>query len=105
MPGTFFGLSIATSALSAQRRAMDILGYNVAHANDPTYKRQRMVAVEGMVLATSQEANPLGVNPFGTGVGSGDIERIKDNLIESRLRYATQAAANWEFKKQHTSSD
>ncbi|MCL5105762.1 MAG: flagellar hook-associated protein FlgK [Armatimonadetes bacterium] len=99
MAGTFFGISVAQSGLDAQRRAMDVLGYNIAHANDPTYKRQRMVMVEGSVLAQSQESSPIGGTPFGTGVGSGDIERIRDTLIENRLRDATQASANWEFKK------
>lgn len=98
MSSTFFGISIAQSALAAQRRAMDVLGYNIAHANDPTYKRQRMVMVEGMVLAQSQEASPLGTSPFGSGVGSGDIERVRDTLIENRLRHAMQASADWEFR-------
>lgn len=98
MSSTFFGISIAQSALAAQRRAMDVLGYNVAHANDPTYKRQRMVMVEGAVLAQSQEASSLGTSAFGTGVGSGDIERVRDTLIENRLRQAIQASADWSFK-------
>ncbi|MHB9035446.1 MAG: flagellar hook-associated protein FlgK [Armatimonadota bacterium] len=97
MSSTFFGISVAQSALAAQRRAMDVLGYNIAHANDPTYKRQRMVMVEGSVLAASQEASPLGSTPFGTGVGSGDVERVRDALIENRLREATQASSKWAY--------
>lgn len=99
MSGTFFGISIAQSALGAQRRAMDVLGYNIAHANDPTYKRQRMVLVEGSVLAQSQEADPLGTTAFGTGVSSGDIERIREPLIENRLREANTTSATWEYRQ------
>ncbi|MCX6345965.1 MAG: flagellar hook-associated protein FlgK [Armatimonadetes bacterium] len=99
MAGTFFGISIAQSALAAQRRAMDVLGYNIANANDPTYKRQRMVLVEGSVLAASQEASPIGSSAFGTGVGSGDIERVREPLIENRLRMATQSGANWNYRQ------
>src|SRR4030042_1937313 len=98
MSSTFFGLNVAQTGLFAQRRAMDILGYNIAHANDPTYKRQRLVLVEGMVLAQSQEASSIGVSPFGTGVATGDVERIRDALIESRMRVATQASSNWQFR-------
>ncbi|MCE5197859.1 flagellar hook-associated protein FlgK, partial [bacterium] len=97
MSSTFFGISVAQSGLAAQRRAMDILGYNIAHANDPTYKRQRMVMVEGAVLATSQEASSVGVSAVGGGVSSGDVERIRDTLIENRLREATTSAASWNY--------
>ncbi|MCX8052613.1 MAG: flagellar hook-associated protein FlgK [Armatimonadetes bacterium] len=98
MPSTFFGLNVAQTGLFAQRRAMDILGYNVAHANDPTYKRQRLVLVEGAVLAQSQEASSIGVSPFGSGVMMGDVERVRNALIENRMRAATQACANWQYR-------
>ncbi len=77
---------------------MDILGYNIAHANDPTYKRQRIVMSENAVLAQSQEASSIGASPFGAGVSAGDVERIRDTLIENRLRLATQASADWEYR-------
>ena len=98
MPGTFFGISVAQSSLAAQRRAMDVLGYNIANANDPTYKRQRVVLVENSVLAQSQEASSLGTSPFGSGVGAGDIERIKDSLVENRLRTSTETSADWAYR-------
>ncbi len=98
MPSTFFGLSVATTGLNAQRRAMDIVSYNIANANDPTYKRQRLIMSEGYVLAQSQEANPLGVTAFGSGVNAGGIERIRDPLIEKRLLVSTSEASNWAFQ-------
>jgi len=100
MSSTFFGLSIANSGLAAQRRAMDVLGYNIAHANDPTYKRQRVVMTENGVLAQSQESTSLGVSPTGSGVSAGDVERVRDALIENRVRQATEASANWAYKSQ-----
>lgn len=98
MSSTFFGISIAQSALAAQRRAMDVLGYNIAHANDPTYKRQRMVLAEGAVLAQSSESSSLSASAFGGGVNCGDVQRIRDALVENRLVNATQASANWEYR-------
>ncbi len=79
---------------------MDILGHNIAHANDPTYKRQRLVLVEGAVLAQAQEATVLGSSPFGSGVNAGDVLRVRDALIERRLRTATQAASDWQYRAQ-----
>lgn len=98
MAGTFFGVNVAYSGLAAQSRAMNVLGYNIAHANDPTYKRQRLVLSENAVLAQSQEASTVGSSPFGAGVGSGDVERVRDALIENRMREACQASANWEYR-------
>lgn len=100
MASTFFGIQVAYSGLSAQRRAMDVVGYNIAHANDPTYKRQRLVMSEMAVLAQSQEANVLNNSPFGAGVSSQSIERIRDAIVENRVRMASQAAANWEYRAQ-----
>jgi len=98
MSSTFFGIDIAKSGLAAQKRAMDVLGYNIANANDPTYKRQRVVQTEGQILATSTESSPLGSTAFGTGTGSGDVERVRDALVEHRMNIATQSASNWDFK-------
>lgn len=98
MAGTFFGVSIAYSGLAAQSRAMNVLGYNIAHANDPTYKRQRVVLSENVVLAQSQESSTVASSAFGAGVNSGDVERVRDALIENRMRDAYQASASWEYR-------
>ena len=76
---------------------MEVLGQNVAHANDPTYKRQRLVLSEGVPLAQSQEASVAAVSVVGSGVRSGAIQRIRDALIEHRVRLATESSAQWEF--------
>jgi len=77
---------------------MDVLGYNIAHANDPTYKRQRIIMSEGSVFASSQEATAVGSSVFGSGVTSGDVERVRDILIENRLRQSYESAAEWSYK-------
>ncbi len=100
MASTFFGINVAYSGLVAQRRAMDLVGANIAHANDPTYKRQRLILSEMGVLAQSQEANVLNNSPVGGGVSSQYIERIRDAVVENRVRITSQTAANWEYKSQ-----
>lgn len=104
MPSTFFGISISQSALTAQKQAMDVLGYNIAHANDPTYKRQRVVMQEGAVLAQAQDASAVSNSPFGSGVSSGGIERIRDTLIENRLRQSLTTLAEWDYKSSSMSN-
>jgi flagellar hook-associated protein 1 FlgK len=97
MAGTFFGINVASSGLAAQRAAMDILSQNIAHANDPSYKRQRLVMTEGMPLAQSQEANSVGTSVMGSGVQSGAVQRVRDSLIENRLRLAGQSSAQYDY--------
>jgi flagellar hook-associated protein 1 FlgK len=98
MPSTFFGLSVAHSGLEAQRRAMDVVSYNIANANDPMYKRQRVVFSEGAVLAQATDSSPNGTSPFGSGVAMGDVIRIKDQLVENRLRQSLQSLSAWDYR-------
>jgi flagellar hook-associated protein 1 FlgK len=97
MAGTFFGISVASTGLAAQRMALEVVSQNIAHANDPTYKRERLIMTEGVPLAQSQEASGTGVSVMGTGVQTGAIQRICDALIEHRLIQAGQSSAQWEF--------
>jgi len=97
MAGTFFGISVATTGLSAQRAALDIVSQNIAHANDPTYKRQRLGLSEGLPIAQSQEATGTGATMISTGVQAGTVQRVRDSLIEHRLMQAGESSAQWQF--------
>lgn len=97
MAGTFFGIDVASSGLAAQRAAMDILSQNIAHANDPSYKRQRLTMAEGMPLAQAQEANSVGTTIIGSGVQTGAVQRVRDSLIENRLRLASESSARYDY--------
>lgn len=97
MAGTFFGISVASTGLAAQRMALEVVSQNIAHANDPSYKRQRLTVTEGMPLAQAQEASATGTTVLGTGVQTGAVQRIRDALIEHRLMQAGESSAQWEF--------
>ena len=97
MAGTFFGINVAASGLAAQRAAMDVLSQNIAHASDPSYKRQRLVLSEGLPLAQAQEANGIGTSIMGSGVKMGAVQRVRDALIERRLQISGQATAEYDF--------
>lgn len=97
MASSFFGINVATSGLAAQKLAMEVLSQNIAHANDPSYKRQRLMMSEGMPLAQSQDAGATGSTMVSTGVLSGAIQRVRDSLIEHRLQLAGQSSAQYEF--------
>ena len=102
MSGTFFGINVAYTGIAAQRQALDVLSQNIAHANDPTYKRQRVVATEGYPLAQSQDSGS-GVSMVGSGVQTGDVQRIRDAMVESRLQQAESASAQYDFMSNNLS--
>ncbi|MCL0032873.1 flagellar basal body protein, partial [Peptococcaceae bacterium] len=66
--GTFFGIETARRGVNVHKRAMDVVGHNLANASTPGYSRQKAVKVMsdsfGMPHINSS-ANP---GQFGTGV-------------------------------------
>lgn len=85
MASTFSGISTALSSLRAQRQGLDVAGQNIANVNTEGYTRQRadMTAIDGVsavpTIWTKQD-------PIGSGVNVGDITRIRDELLENRIR-------------------
>ncbi|SHN41978.1 flagellar hook-associated protein FlgK [Cryptosporangium aurantiacum] len=98
MASTFSGISTALSSLRAQRQGLDVAGQNIANVNTEGYSRQRteMTAVEGVSNVPTIWAKQ---DPVGTGVNVGDITRIRDELLEARVR--TEHSHNAFLSGQH----
>ena len=79
---TFSGLNAATTALWAQRRALDVTGQNIANVNSEGYSRQRvdLQAIGGSVIPAFYSTSP-GV---GAGVSADSVTRIRDAFLEGR---------------------
>ena len=82
MSGTFSGLSVALSALHAQRRGLDVTGQNVANANTEGYSRQRVVL--DSVGAPAVPAFFAKYDGAGGGVAVSDVQRLRDAFLEGR---------------------
>ncbi|MHB1310430.1 MAG: flagellar hook-associated protein FlgK [Gemmatimonadaceae bacterium] len=80
-------LSIARSALVAQRNAMEVVGHNVANAQTAGYSRQR-----GQLTAGTPQNTPQGT--FGTGVTLTTVLRVRDVLLDQQVRQQTGASSN-----------
>ena len=67
---TFSGLNAATTALWAQRRALDVTGQNIANVNTEGYSRQRvdLQALGGSVVPAFFSTSP----GIGAGVSADD---------------------------------
>lgn len=90
--GFFGGLDIALSALSAQQRALEITGQNVANANTEGYSRRRVAVVPttpNMIATVDQNV------AVGRGAGS-QVERLRDAIVDLQYRQQQTALGEWE---------
>ena len=79
---TFSGLNAATTALWANRRALDVTGQNVANVNTEGYSRQRVdLAAIGGSAVPAFFSTSTGI---GQGVSADDVLRIRDVFLEGR---------------------
>jgi flagellar hook-associated protein FlgK len=79
---TFGALNAATTALWAQRRALDVTGQNIANVNTEGYSRQRaeLQALGGSAVP----AFYMKTTGIGAGVSAEDVTRIRDAFLEGR---------------------
>ncbi|SDF25438.1 flagellar hook-associated protein 1 FlgK [Blastococcus aurantiacus] len=99
MSGTFSALNAATTALWAQRRALDVAGQNIANVNTEGYSRQRadMQAIGGSAVPAFYSTS----DGIGGGVSVEQVTRIRDAFLEGRghtehanyARLSTEAGA------------
>jgi flagellar hook-associated protein 1 len=81
VPSTFGSLSLAASALAAQRRALDVTGQNIANVNTDGYSRQR---VELRALAQRSAGVHVGGSQSGSGVDVAAQIRVVDRFLTER---------------------
>ena len=82
MSSTFSGLNAATTALWAQRRALDVTGQNISNVNTEGYSRQLvdLAALGGSVVPAFFSTS----SGIGNGVNADDVTRIRDAFLEGR---------------------
>lgn len=81
MPGSFFGINIASQALRNFEAALNVTGHNLANLNTDGYSRQT-VGITPSTPITFFGANPL---TMGTGALIGSISRVRDRFVEGRI--------------------
>ncbi|MEE4354441.1 MAG: flagellar hook-associated protein FlgK [Desulfatiglans sp.] len=92
MPGIYSILNVASRALLAQERAIDITGHNIANVNTPGYSRQRVNMETGIPI-------PYGPGMIGTGVRATEIQRIHDRFLGMQINIENQNLSKWEAEK------
>jgi flagellar hook-associated protein 1 FlgK len=80
MSSPFYGLNIASSALRAFQRQLDVTGHNIANQNTEGYSRQTVdlsasdpnLVYQGRMIA------------LGSGVNVASVNRIRDSFLDQR---------------------
>ena len=78
MAGLYAQITQATKSLSAQSRAIEITGKNLANVNNTNYARQRVVFGDRGTIITPQGAESLGLEALG-------VEQVRDALLDSQV--------------------
>lgn len=78
MSGLFSSLNASVKALSAQSRALEISGKNLANVNNTSYARQRVIFGDRGTVVTPNGAESLGIEALG-------VVQLRDALLDSQV--------------------
>jgi len=78
MSGLFSSLNASVKALSAQSRALETTGKNLANVNNATYSRQRVIFGDRGTVETPEGAESLGLEALG-------IQQLRDVLLDKQV--------------------
>lgn len=91
MPGLFDGMRISSSGLRVHSVLEEVVGQNIANASNEGYSRQK-------VTVNSLGSVITGNLIFGQGVQATQIERVRDELLDTQLRASSSDAATYSYK-------
>lgn len=93
MSGLFASLNSSTSALSAQSRAVEIAGKNLANVNNPNYARQNVVLGNLGTIQTPTGPESMGVTALG-------VEQARDSLLDQQVMREASLTADYTAQQQ-----
>ncbi|MGI5901747.1 MAG: flagellar hook-associated protein FlgK [Desulfitobacteriia bacterium] len=92
MYSSFFGLNIASRALSTNQAGLDVTGHNIANANTKGYTRQLPNIQTGVPLTLPALGREM---TLGTGSIMDNVIRARDNYIDRQFRWETSKYEYW----------
>lgn len=92
------GLEMAKQALSSQQSALNTTNNNISNAETDGYSRQRVnfKAMPGYPAAARNRPETSG--QIGTGVDSGNVERIRNGYLDDQYRSENSNTGYWETR-------
>jgi len=96
LAGLFSILNTAQRGLTAQQKALETTGHNVANANTPGFSRQRTVLETTPALPVPSMNRPGGAGQVGTGVEVAEIVRVRDSFLDAQIQREAGALGEWQ---------
>lgn len=81
MPSPFHGIELASRALRAFQRGLDVTGHNIANVNTRGYSRQTV----DYVATDPTTFQGVRAMTLGTGVSIASVNRIRDLFLDNRM--------------------
>jgi flagellar hook-associated protein 1 FlgK len=91
--GDFTSINTALSGILAQRKALEVIGHNIANAQTDGYTRQTVQMQSTGVSGYGLWSNSGGVS-VGTGVTVESVTRMREELLDQQARRAMSGDAN-----------
>lgn len=98
MGSTFAGIELGKRTLNANTTALTTVGHNLSNASTEGYSRQRVKLGTVNPLTDPSYMRAERPGQIGQGVEVSSIERIKDNLLESRIISSSDEVGFWKTK-------
>ncbi|MFW6386515.1 MAG: flagellar hook-associated protein FlgK [Bacillota bacterium] len=95
MGNLFNSLNIGLSSLKTQKIGMDTTGHNIANANNDKYSRQRVNQSAKRAQAAPSMNDSMNPGQIGNGVEAEDIERLRDDFVDTQIREESQTSGYW----------
>ncbi|BCR21617.1 flagellar hook-associated protein FlgK [Borrelia sp. HM] len=98
MDSTFSGIELGKKSLIAHKDAMNTVGHNLANTSKPGYSRQRVIMKTEMPIYAPQLNRANKAGQLGQGIMVQSIERVRDDLLDTRIAEESHHLGYWNSK-------
>lgn len=100
---TFSALEVGKKGLLAHRTALDTVGHNITNAAREGYSRQRVNLKAADSYTDPSLARAFGKGQIGQGVVVESVERIRDELLDTRIIGQADKVGYWQARSKYIS--
>lgn len=101
MGSTFSGIELGKRSIMANTDAITTAGHNISNANTEGYSRQRIQIKEFDPLYKPDLERAQRAGMIGQGVDMQSINRVRDELLDSRIVTQANSEAYWQTRSDY----